>query len=225
MKDKSAYDDEKPQHTVDIPYDYWMARFPITNEQYNSFVQSRGGSHPVSDWKSKRDHPVVEVTWHDAMTYCRWLYTFLKGELPTGLVLRLPTEAEWEKAARGTDGRIYPWGNTFDRNKCNTDEGAKGDTTTPVGAYSPGGDSPFGCADMSGNVWEWTHSLHKSYPYREDDGREHEEAGDDKPRVLRGGSCLDDMISARASYRRDLHPYGQWENFGFRVVGVFPPSE
>ena len=178
-ENKSAYDDERPQHTVDIPYDYWMARFPVTNAQYDQFKKK--------DNKGMEDHPVVNVSWDDAVAYCNWLNKQLQSELPNSLVLRLPTEAEWEKAARGTDGREYPWGNQFDKNKCNTNEGKKGDTT-PVGLYSPRGDSHYGIADMSGNVWEWTHSLRTPYPYKVDDGREDEKAS--RARVLRGGSFI-----------------------------------
>ena len=125
-KDKSADDDEKPQHTVDLPYEYFIGRFPITNEQYAAYVKAKGTKHPVSGWEKKRDHPVVNVSWDDAMAYCQWLDEWLKGKLPAGLVLRLPTEAEWEKAARGEKGLIYPWGDTFDKTKCNTVEGGKG---------------------------------------------------------------------------------------------------
>ena len=211
-ENKSAYDDERPQHSVDIPYAYWLARFPVTNELYGAYIKTNGGKHPVSGWEKKKDHPVYPVAWNDAMAYCQWLNGLLKGELPAGLVLRLPSEAEWEKAARGTDGREYPWGDTFDKNKCNTSEGGKGDTT-PVGLYSPQGDSPFGCADMSGNVWEWTHSLFKPYPYQANDGRESEK--DTARRVLRGGSFYNNDRLARCASR-----YGYLDFFirGFRVV-------
>jgi len=213
--DIPAYDDEKSQHSVDIPYDYWMARFPVTNEQYNAYATARGKKHPVGDWEKKKDHPVVNVYWADAMAYCQWLNGLLKAELPAGLVLRLPTEAEWEKAARGTDGREYPWGNEFDKNNCNTREGGKGGTTL-VGSYSSRGNSPYGCADMSGNVWEWCHSLYKPYPYQATDGREDEEASGS--RVLRGGSFFNFVRYARCAYRN----YGLISYFnnylGFRVV-------
>jgi formylglycine-generating enzyme required for sulfatase activity len=207
-------EDEEPQHTVDIPYDYFMARFPVTNEQYAAYVNAKGISHPVSDWEKKRDHPVVNVAWNDAMAYCLWWNDLQKNDLPSGVVLRLPTEAEWEKAARGADGFIYPWGNTFDKNKCNTDEGGKNDTT-PVGAYSPHGDSPYGAADMVGNVWEWTHSLFRKYPYEADDSREDETVSGE--RVERGGSYLgtDQLARSAARYRGDP----DFLDFvGFRVV-------
>ena len=203
---------EKPQYTVDVPYDYWMARFTITNELYNPYVNSKSIEHPVKDWEMKKDHPVTDVKWTYAMQYCQWLNSLLKNELPSNLVLRLPTEAEWEKAARGTDGRDYPWGDILDTNKCNTYESGKGHTT-PVGLYSPQGDSPYGCTDMMGNVWEWTHSLMGKYPYSANDGRESEKAPG--YRVLRGGSC---RVKARCSSRI----YGVILNdlYGFRVVAA-----
>lgn len=206
---KLAGSDEKTQHVVDIPYDYWMARFPVTNEQYNQFMKRDFD-------KGKENHPVVKVTWNDAAAYCRWLNALLNSEIKIqNLFFRLPTEAEWEKAARGTDGREYPWGNQFDKNKCNTSEGRKGGTT-PVGLYSPQGDSPYGCADMSGNVWEWTHSLKKPYPYNIKDGREDEKASG--TRVLRGGSFISNDRNARCAYRRGLVIDDFDDYFGFRVA-------
>ncbi|MBI5822997.1 MAG: SUMF1/EgtB/PvdO family nonheme iron enzyme [Chloroflexi bacterium] len=116
-ENKFADDGEQPQHTVEIPHDFWMARFPVTNELYSAYADSKGIKHPVSGWEKKKDHPVAKVKWTDAMAYCQWLNDLLKAELPSGLILHLPTEAEWEKAARGTDGFEYPWGNQFDKNK------------------------------------------------------------------------------------------------------------
>ena len=150
------------------------------------------------------------------MDYCHWLNNLLTAELPVGLVLRLPSEAEWEKAARGTDRREYPWGNIFDKNKCNTDEDGKRGITS-VGIYSPQGDSPYGCADMSGNVWEWMHSLSKAYPYIINDGREDERASG--VRVLRGGSFGFNKWTARCTYRYDLD-FGN--DIGFRVCLALP---
>ncbi len=210
---------EKPQHTVDISYDYWMARFPVTNEQYNLYVKAKGIVHPVSDWEKKKDHPVVNVSWYDTNEYCQWLTTLLKAELLSGMTLRLPSEAEWEKAARGTDGREYPWGNTFDKNKCNSKEGGKG-IITSVGNYSPQGDSPYGCSDMSGNVLEWTHSEYKAYPYYAKDGREDETKK--VARILRGGACDDDDWWVRCASRDAYVPSGRYNLIGFRVARSLP---
>ncbi|NOT06195.1 MAG: SUMF1/EgtB/PvdO family nonheme iron enzyme [Anaerolineales bacterium] len=210
---------ETPQHTVDILYDYWMARYPVTNELYNAFAKAKGIKHPIDGLEKKKDHPVVQIKWTDAMEYCQWLNNFLKAKLPSGLVLRLPTEAEWEKVARGTDGREYPWGNEFDKNKCNSDESRTGDTT-PVGLYSPHGDSPFGCADMAGNVWEWTHSAYKSYPYSVNDGREDE--GGKNMCVLRGGSYRSEVFYLRCTMRYRNLPDATGGSFGFRVC-LAPP--
>ena len=149
-RDKHADDEEQPQHTLYLP-DYYMARTPVTNAQYVAFVQATYRD-PPEDWKhgrppeGKEDHPVGYISWYDAVAYCNWLSQV------TGKPYRLPSEAEWEKAARGTDGRIYPWGDEpSDEKRCNF--GCNVGGTTPVGRYSPQGDSPYGCTDMAGNVW------------------------------------------------------------------------
>ena len=191
-----------------------MARFPVTNEQYSIYAKAKGIKHPGSDWENKKDHPVTRISWKGAMSYCRWLNSLLKTELPSGLVLRLPTEAEWEKAARGLDGKEYPLGNAFDKNKCNSIEGGKGGTTS-VGLYSPHGDSPFGCADMVGNIWEWTQSLMKDYPYNANDRREDGNASGS--RVLRGGFFHVEG-DARCACRVGLFIDTLFIRRGFRVV-------
>jgi formylglycine-generating enzyme required for sulfatase activity/DNA-binding CsgD family transcriptional regulator len=210
-----AYDDEKPQHTVEIPYDYWMARYPVTKEQFSVFVAEMNYKFDQGSWMDNATHPVVSTIWLDAMNYCKWLQERLRKELDN-LALRLPTEAEWEKAARGEYGNEWPWGNEFDQDKCNSSEGGKGGTT-PVGAYSPQGDSPYGIADMVGNVWEWCHSLYKPYPYKPDDSRESElELGH---RVLRGGASYTDKSLVRCAYRSRDNPNNRYKrSFGFRLV-------
>ena len=222
-----SWDRAKPQHIVDIPYDYWMARFPVINALYTAYTTAQGINHPVDGWEKKKDHPVVKVSWNDAMIYCRWLNNLFKDELPLGLILRLPTEAEWEKSARGTDGREYPWGNEFDSQRCSVEPEDQNIViyfialtfTTPVKKYSPQGDSPYGCADMIGNVWEWTHSLKKSYPYNADDGREDEKSLD--VRVLRGVS-RNYLRLLSCSYRSEKEADYFDDRIGFRVC-LAPP--
>lgn len=217
-----ASNNEKPQHSVDIPYNYWMARFPITNELYSDYCKVEYLNHPVSDWDKKKNHPVTFVKWTDATAYCHFLNSRLQIELPSGLILRLPTEAEWEKAARGIDGREYPWGHIFDKNRCNTNESNKDDTTS-VGLYSPEGDSPYGCADMAGNVFEWTKSSLKTYPYNAKDGREDENIS--SRHVLRGGAFQYYEKRARCPYRFDFHDNLFYKYIGFRVVVSVPFSK
>ena len=212
QKDKYAKDNEQPQHGLYLP-DYYIAKIPVTNAQYAAFLEATGHDQP-RHWegvrlpRGKEDHPVIWVTWHDAMAYCNWLAE------KTGKPYRLPSEAEWEKAARGTDGRIFPWGNQWDRKRCNTLE-SRIDDTTPVGAY-PEGASPYGLLDMVGNVWEWTSSLYEPYPYKPYDGREDPAA--DSPRVLRGGSWLPNRRLARCAVRYGLNPDFRSSDHGFRVA-------
>ncbi len=220
--DKMAQGEEQPQHRLYLP-DYYMAKTPVTNAQYATFAQATGHRQP-GHWKKgqppaeKLDHPVVNVTWRDAVAYCNWLAK------ATGKPYRLPTEAEWEKAARGNDGRIYPWGNEWDEKRCNTHEGGLFDTTS-VSIY-PDGKNPYGLLDMAGNVWEWTISLwgddfekpNFKYPYDPTDGRENMEAGDDLLCVLRGGSFLYLQDSARCAFRYRYFPDCRIYYLGFRVV-------
>ena len=205
--------------------EYAIARVPITNAQYQLFVEATG-HEPPRDWNGKRaprgkeSHPVVDVSWHDALAYCRWL-----SEV-TGTPIMLPSEAEWEKAARGAQGeRDYPWGDTFNVARCNVSESGFG-ATTPVGIYANGA-SPYGCLDMAGNVWEWTRSLWGKdlmkpdfvYPYDPGDPkREALDAGDEVYRVVRGGSWDAPRVNARCAYRYWGPPDYRYYYRGFRVV-------
>jgi formylglycine-generating enzyme required for sulfatase activity len=211
--DRSLFHAEQPQHMVRLPA-FAIAAHPVTNAEYRDFVWEAGYRTPRG-WlaldipEGLGDAPVTEVSWADARAYCRWLSQM------TGLAFRLPTEAEWERAARGEDGRLYPWGNDFDPWRCNTLESGNGGVT-PVGLYSPSGDSPCGAADMAGNVWEWTSSLLHPYPYRADDGREEAQAAG--PRVARGGAWYYSRKLARCAAREGLLPTYTSPTLGFRLA-------
>ncbi len=216
-QDRHTREDELPQHHLYLPA-YHMAKTPVTNAQYAAFIDATGRDPPLH-WQAggppagSEDHPVVWVTWRDAMAYCRWL------SKTTGRFYRLPSEAEWEKAARGMEGPIYPWGDEPpSENRCNFGENVR--DTTPVGIYSPQGDSPYGCVDMAGNVWEWCAStLGKSYPYdvAEDEWSAAYLEGAGR-RVLRGGSWFEGVYRARCAYRgRDNPDYGNF-NLGCRLM-------
>lgn len=178
------------------------------------------------------NHPMVGITWYEALAFTRWLTRQLekddlkwvidgeagidlKMECETQkLIIRLPTEAEWEKAARGEDGRIWPWGNKFDPAKCNSAESGRGGTT-PVGIYSPHGDSPYGVSDMAGNVCEWCATKWQdSYKSYENDNS----PGGSSPRVLRGGSFGNFAGYVRCAFRSRHYPVNSLRDFGFRVV-------
>ncbi|MFN8457356.1 MAG: SUMF1/EgtB/PvdO family nonheme iron enzyme [Anaerolineae bacterium] len=191
-----------------------IARTPVTNAQYQLFVKATN-HEPPRHWEEGRpprgqeSHPVVRVSWDEAIAYCDWLSRV------TGKKVTLPSEAEWEKAARGDkDQRAYPWGNEFNSTKCNTAELGLGDTT-PVGIFLSGA-SLYGCLDMAGNVWEWTRSLYAAYPYDPKDGREELQARG--ARVLRGGSWLDSGVRARCAFRYGDRPYLRNGLIGFRLV-------
>ena len=216
------YNDEKPRHKV-IVADFRISKYPVTNGQYARFVAAT--SHPPPRHSPGRTpppdlltHPVVTVSWHDAVAYCAWL------SKERGESVRLPSEAEWEKAARGTDSREYPWGDRFDAQLCNMVETGIGGTS-PVGIF-PQGASPYGCLDMAGNVWEWTSSLwgkdvskpEFSYPYDPNDGREDMRAGNDVLRVVRGGSWYYRDLGVRCAVRSRNHSGLRDDYFGFRVM-------
>ena len=222
-KDPEAKEEELPKHTLYLPT-CCLSKAPVTNLQYAAFVEATSYAQPAFFQEGgappgKEDHPVVYVSWHDAMAYCRWLSE------TTGRDFSLPSEAEWEKGARGTDGRIYPWGNSFNDEWCN----CSGEDTTAVGFY-PSGNSPYGLTDMLGNVWEWTRSLwgkeqappEFSYAYDPEDGRENLKAVDDVKRVVRGGSFNSREWLLRCSARYADSPLCKNEYIGFRVLSHSP---
>lgn len=217
--------DEKPAHQILLPT-FYIDRDLITVAQFTVFVQAKGpqGSQgemylDVHDpdnrihqhdnaWlpaKGFEQHPAGEVSWYGAMAYCQWRQK------------RLPSEAEWEKAARGTDARLYPWGNEQPRREL-AFFGAFRGQTVPVGQY-PQGASPYGVRDMAGQVWEWTTSIYQSYPYDPGDGRE--KLAGVAPRVARGGSSSSTAEGLTATSREIISPSRQATGhayIGFRCV-------
>ena len=165
--------------------------------------------------------------WDDAVAFCHWL------SQATGQPFRLPTEAEWEKAARGPDGRIYPWGNEWDASRLNSGKvwrglasliTSAGIPTTPVGHYSPRGDSPYDVTDMSGNVWEWCSTIweEKAYPFKIRDEWTKAYLRQTDPRVLRGGAFDSATVGVRCAVRSRSNPNFRNDVIGFRVV--LPPK-
>jgi formylglycine-generating enzyme required for sulfatase activity len=209
----------QPEHRVEVS-DFYIDRWPVTNAEYKIFLDATDRPVPNYDvswcdtseynWdtktglypEGKADHPVVLVTWEEAMAYAAWA-----GK-------RLPTEAEWERAARGLNGRRYPWGEEFFPDRCNCKEARLG-RTSPVGAFAPHGDTPEGLVDMVGNVWEWTNSLFHPYPYDADDGRESRQAAGF--RVLRGASWVNDATVTHCLSRLD-GDFQFYNNVGFRCA-------
>lgn len=173
---------EDPAHKVYLD-EYQIGRYPVTNVQYRFFVQDTGHQ---CQWPDGVDnHPASGLAWQDAWLFCAWM------RHRTGKPYHLPTEAEWEKAAtwnpQANRKQPYPWGDEPDDKRCNViSSGPK--STTPVGAYSPQGDSPYGCADMIGNVDEWCNTAMREYPYDSSDGCE--ELSAEGRRAIRGGEGI-----------------------------------
>jgi iron(II)-dependent oxidoreductase len=227
-KEEGFFKREQPQHRVTLD-EFQIAKYPVTNAQYHAFVQQTH-QKPPHHWSGGRfpeelaAYPVVYVNWDDAVAYGQWLTRILReaGQLRENEVIRLPTEAEWEKAAAWDDTqkahRIWPWGNQWDAAKCNAYEGGAG-TTTPVGKYSPGGDSFYGIADLAGNVWEWCADWYDENYYASSPDKNPTGATSGRSRVLRGGSWNLDQGPARGAVRHLYDPvYGYDYLIGFRVV-------
>ena len=278
--DKLAYGDEKPKHETSIPYGYWLARFPITVAQFRCFLDETGTQPGDPDClKGPANQPVVWVSWQEAIDLCRWLTQRWQnqGWLPDGWTVTLPSEAEWEKAARGglempvkpliqslpslvgrqphaagtnpvgrqplaamsspgfcrhgdadlpllplqandRPSRVYPWGPKSDPERMNFSETGVL-RTSAVGAF-PGGATPYGVEEMSGNVWEWTRSIWGDYPYPKP-GELRQQREDLKARgqrVLRGGAFSSDHEFVRCASRFDYDPASRDDLGGFRVV-------
>jgi len=233
-----TFPDASPQHQLELR-EFRFGKYPVTNEEFAEFIAARGyeiekfwtvmgwrwlQTRPQTQpgfWNDARFNaprqPVVGVSWYEAVAFCKWL-----GEnLARGF--RLPTEAEWEKAARGAhDARVYPWGDRYENNRANTAELGLGQTS-PVGAF-PLGASPFGVCDLAGNVYEWTVSkwganwqeLEFAYPYHAGDGREGMDGS--AARVMRGGSWFNPSIDAQVWHRARFLPGSRGSNIGFRVM-------
>lgn len=225
-----------------------LAAYPVTNAQFRPFIEGGGYSNDAywtpAGWEWRQDetiteprfwadprwnalnHPVVGVSWYEAHAYSQWLALALTsaGKLPQGATLRLPTDAEWEWAARGDPPRTYPWGDAWDPAACNSGQARLG-RTCAVGLF-PQGVSAWLAAkeqqvyDLAGNVWDWTQSLHLPYPYSATDGPENLDAAGG--RVTRGGSWDLDADYCRCACRYCITPEDSYDSLGFRVARPLP---
>ena len=220
-RDPQAYENEFPRHTVHLSA-YAISKYPVTVAQYRVFLEDcqKEPDEGWKEWNRYDNHPVVMVTWHDAKEYCEWLAGKFES-VGWKVRLGLATEAQWEKAARSNDGRIYPWGDKADPNKANYDDTGLG-TTSAVGCF-PSGTSFYGLHDMSGNVWEWCEDRGEGYwikfktdTYKEGITDPLSRKGSD--RVLRGGSWVDVAALCRAAFRNGNDPSVRSRYHGFRLV-------
>jgi len=202
---------EKPIHTIYLDA-FWMDTYEVTNVLYKKCVDAGACQPPQGSSSSggsytdpaHKDLPITQVIWADADLYCKWA-----GK-------RLPTEAEWEKAARGTDARIYPWGNTFDPALLNS--AFNSDLQTRAVGSFPAGASPYGAMDMAGNVWEWVADWFDDHYYARSPHDNPKGPEDGRQKVARGGGYGGTDAVMRTSQRRELYPdeYGGW--LGFRCA-------
>ncbi|NIM15363.1 MAG: SUMF1/EgtB/PvdO family nonheme iron enzyme, partial [Candidatus Aminicenantes bacterium] len=237
------FDDEKPIHTVYLD-GYWMGKYEITIKQYMKFVNATKTHYPewleqgnkynintgaddyYKEFLSNENNPIVGISWNDANAYCDWLST------EKNLIFKLPTESQWEKAARGTDSRTYPWGNSppsgekvnfadiklLEKEKIfswvdkNIDDGYA--YTAPVGSYHNGA-SPYGLLDMAGNVWEWCYDWYDIYSAEPQKNPTGPESGSN--RVVRGGGWLGGAGYLRCANRSYHRPSNRVNSLGFRL--------
>jgi|GEM_PF-698688 len=235
--------DGKESNSVELP-EYWLARFPVTVAQFRVFVDAEESFTPGREncLKGLANHPVVWVSWDEALAYCRWLDGRLREAAPgfaeaaagddrahalwtavaAGELHAVPpSEAEWERAARGERGGVYPWGDEPDPERANYDQTGIG-TTNAVGCFPADPDCSYGCEELSGNVWEWTRSIAGDYPYpakgAERNAREALDPRDKVLRVLRGGAFDYNDWNARCAFRDGVRPDLRLGVVGFRVV-------
>lgn len=230
-RDPLAFDNESWPTTgeghVALPT-FYLSRHEVTVAQFAEFVRATGATVDARAVQGPANHPVTFVSWPDALAYCRWMTKNLQRAASTapnirvllqaGWRITLPTEAEWEKAARGTDGRRFPWGTELIARRANF--AAQG--TAPVGQFACP-ECAHGLADMSGNVWEWTSSPYQPYPYNPGDDRANLEA--DALWVIRGGGYADDARLIRTTTRTGADPGARRPFLGFRVALSQPPQK
>ncbi len=206
MMGSEDYDNEKPRHRVIVDA-FYIDKYEVTNALYRRFMDATSRDAPFY-WRDGKwngaSQPVVGVGWNDADAYCRWV-----GK-------RLPTEAEWEKAARGTDGRKYPWGDQWDASRANSSQSRNG-VTVAVGLY-PSGVSPYGAHDMAGNAWEWVADWFDKDYYKRSPERNPQGPDSGTSRVLRGGSWVNFPFDLRTAGRYNGTPDGRMLNIGFRCA-------
>jgi formylglycine-generating enzyme required for sulfatase activity len=202
----TSYPDESPEHQIDLE-EFFISAKPITNAQYEKFVLSTGYKKP-GHWiggvvpSQKKAHPVTYIDWDDANAFASWCGA------------SLPSEAQWEKSARGSDGRLFPWGDAEPTSEDANFGNLIGDTTE-VGIHKSGA-SVYGVLDLAGNVWEWTSSIHREYPYNSNDGREDVNLWG--ARVVRGGNYLSSAKNIRCADRHSIYPTARDIYIGFRVA-------
>lgn len=202
----TSYPDESPEHQIDLE-EFFISAKPITNAQYEKFVLSTGYKKP-GHWiggvvpSQKKEHPVTYIDWDDANAFANWCGA------------SLPSEAQWEKSARGSDGRLFPWGDAEPTSEDANFGNLIGDTTE-VGIHKSGA-SVYGVLDLAGNVWEWTSSIHREYPYNSNDGREDVNLWG--ARVVRGGNYLSAAKNIRCADRHSIYPTARDIYIGFRVA-------
>jgi formylglycine-generating enzyme required for sulfatase activity len=226
-EDPLAFDNERwspaqGHATVELST-FYITRTEITGAQFSAFARASNSPLDPRTSQGPPDHPVAFVAWPEALAYCRWLETTMKSapgvpaavaeRLRAGWRVRLPTEAQWEKAARGSDGRRYPWGAEPRRDRATYDS----TTTTAAGRHACP-ECPYGLGDLSGNVWEWTSSPFHPYPYDEANVRRNLQA--DALWVIRGGHYGDPARMVRATVRGGAEPGARRPFIGFRVALV-----